>query len=594
MVAAIGKSMTPVQYAAAVLLALAGVCSCSTEAQAQSNVLVSFSTTNSIPLNPGFAGFCTEMLADSVEYYDTNFQRLVATLSPGWLRYPGGSTEDAFDWTNGMTPTNWITAFLNWPAETNLLWPTVKLLGGKGGALFSDFAAMCANVGGAKIVVTINGFTDTNTSAGAFAAYAHSNHIVVSAWELCNEPYVFGGSHSSFWTNSTNYVIQMKSYRDAIKAADSNAVVAIYFDDAGQPIPNSWDRDLSNYTDKYWDAVAYHHYPQLPTNGVSFADLMALDNWELASNTSTRVQNYLMPMNNSNVTYLISEFNPSIGNGSGGQYPPTSTLYGGIYAAEYLLRMSTVPQMHFVGPYQLLDANGIAVTNNNFNPVTTAYYGGYYTNTAGMPFGFYLSAQVCGSSIANWALTRSVAVYQTTVGTTNCPTVPIDTNGIATIPTIYAQAYQGGNGKRYVVLTNKGSNSVPVQISQDGNPLANQFLETYITGTDPSVTNAPPPKSSVVIQTNTVSNPVTIPEYSVVRLEWTVFDVPQPALALSASSAMQDLHWAGLTNVTYWVQSTTNLPPAWSTLGSIANTSTNFSFTNWNSGPKQFYRLQVQ
>jgi hypothetical protein len=31
---------------------------------------------------------------------------------------------------------------------------------------------------------------------------------------------------------------------------------------------------------------------------------MALDNWELASNTTARVLNYLMPMNNSNVVYL--------------------------------------------------------------------------------------------------------------------------------------------------------------------------------------------------------------------------------------------------------------------------------------------------
>jgi len=42
----------------------------------------------------------------------------------------------------------------------------------------------------------------------------------------------------------------------------------------------------------------------------------------------------------------------------------------------------------------------------------------------------------------------------------------MDTNGIATMPALYAQAYQGGNGKRYVVLTNKGSNAVTVQITQ--------------------------------------------------------------------------------------------------------------------------------
>ena len=562
------------------------------QAQTNTNVVVAFTTTNATPLNTGFAGFCTELEASAVEYFDTNFQQMSATLSPGWLRYPGGSMDDAFAWTNGLTLTNWIPNFPSW--ETNLLWPAAILGNGKGGLQFSDFAALCQNVGGAKIVVTINGFTDSASSAGAFAAYALSNHIPVSVWELCNEPYTLAGTNAGdFFLNATDYVAQMKPFRDAIKAADSNAVVAIYFNDAGYPEPNTWDNDLKNYSDKYWDAVVYHHYPALPTNGVAFADLMALDNWQLASNTTVRMTDYLIPDNNSNVTFLISEFAPARGNGAGGQNPPTTTLFGGIYAAEYLLRMSTLPQMQFVGPYQLLNAAGINQTNNFFQPVSTAYNGGYTTNTAGWPFGFFLSAQVCGQSVADWALYRSTAVYPTTVGT-NCPTVPVDTNGISSIPAIYAQAYQGGNGKRYVVLTNKGSNAVPAQITQDGTNLMNQFLETFVTGSDPSVVNSnPPATSNVVIQTNTVTNPVTIPEYSVVRLEWTVFNVPPPVLAVTASNTTQNLAWAGLTNVVYNVQGETNLPGNWTTLGRVANPATDFSFTNWNSGSQQFYRLLV-
>jgi len=572
------------------LLFLAGLF-CPPGATAQAVVSVSFATTNATPLNPGFAGFCTEMLASAVEYYDTNFQQITATLSPGWLRYPGGALEDAFEWTNGLTMTNWIPEFPQ--AEQNLLNDTVEILPGKGGALFSDFAAMCANVGGAKIVVCINGFTDTTNSAGAFAEYALTNHIQVAAWELSNEPYVFTGKGTyDFFLNSTDYVSKMKPYRDAIKAADSNAVVAIYFNDAGVAEPNNWDVDLSNYTNKYWDAVVYHHYPVLPTNGVPFSDLMALDNWELASNTTVRMLNYLMPMNNSNVTFLITEYAPARGDGMGGQNPPCTTLYGGVYAAEYLLRLSTIPQMSFVGPYQLLNPNGIDQTNNNFQAVTTAYNEGRSTNTAGLPFGFYLGAQVAGEAVANWALTRSTAVYATTVGT-NGPTVPIDTNGIATIPAIYAQAYQGGNGKRYIVLTNKGATNAPVQITQDGVALTNQFLETFVTGSDPSAINAPPPNSAIQIQSQVTNNPVTIPEYSVVRLEWTVFNVPRPSFSLIVSNSTQNLRWTGLTNVTYSVQGTTNLMLSWSTLGKVANTQANFGFTNWNPGTLQFYRLAV-
>jgi len=297
-------------------------------------------------------------------------------------------------------------------------------------------------------------------------------------------------------------------------------------------------------------------------------------------------------MNNSNVTFLITEYAPARGDGMGGQNPPCTTLYGGIYATEYVLRMSTITQMCFVGPYQLLNPNGIAQTNNFYQAVTTAYDENRKTNTAGLPFGFFMGAQVAGEAVADWALTRSTAVYPTTVGA-NGPTVPIDTNNISSIPAIYAQAYQGGNGKRYVVLTNKSATNALVQIIQDGVVLTNQFLETFVTGSDPSATNAPPPNSVVQTQSQTTNNPVTIPVYSVVRLEWTVFNVPQPSLSITVSNSTQNLQWAGLTNVTYSVQGTTNLASTWATLGRVANTQTNFGFTNWNSGAQQFYRLAV-
>ena len=377
-------------------------------AQTSSNVLVSFTTTNATPLNTGFAGFCTALQTSAVEYCDTNFQQMAATLSPGWLRYPGGSTEDAFAWTNGLTLTNWFANFPSW--ETNLLWPAAKLGNGKGGVKFSDFAALCQNVGGAKIVVTVNGFTDSANSAGAFAAYAFSNHIPVAVWELCNEPYTLAGSGGlaagNFFLDATDYVAQMKPFRDAIKAADSNAVVAIYFNDAGYAEPNTWDNDLKKYSDKWWDAVVYHHYPSLPTSGVTFADLMALDNWQLASNTTARVTQLPDPrqQRRRDVSDLGIRIRRAV-TARAGNYPPTTTLYGAIYAAEYLLRMSTLPQMQFVGPYQLLSNTGINQTNNFNNSVATAYNGGYTTNTAGWPFGFFLSAQVCGSFVANGALT---------------------------------------------------------------------------------------------------------------------------------------------------------------------------------------------
>lgn len=560
--------------------------------EAQSNVLVSFTTTNSTPLNLGFAGFTTELLSTGTEYGDTNMQLIAAGLSPGWLLFPAGTTGDAFDWSSGVTSQAWINVVSNNgnASAATLCQDTYLPLIGKGGLWFTNFSSLAANLGGAKIIVCVNGFTADCNSAGAFAAFAASNHISVAAWELCNEPYLFKGP-TNFFADGADYATKMKPYRDTIKAVDSNAVVAVFFSDpaiAG----NAWDNALINYSNRYWDAVVYHYYPHIPTTA-AFADQMALDNGCLFSNSTFYVTNHIVANNSNNVQVLLTEMNPNLGNGGGMQNLPTSSLYAGIWASEYVLRVSSIPQMLFAGSYQLVNGSGVDQTNQFRIATTTAANKGYVTNTVGLPFGYFMSAQGAGEAVAYWAINRSTAVYPTTVGT-NCPPVSIDTNGIATMPAVYAQAYQGGNGKRYVVLTNKGSNAVPAQITQDGVVLTNQpFLETFVTSTNPGTVNVNPPSNNVVIQTLSVTNPVTISEYSVVRLEWTVTNVPEPKLALTASHQMQSLNWPGLTNVVYNVQGVTNLLGSWTTLGRVANATTNFNFTNWNAGPQQFYRLAV-
>ena len=473
-------------------------------AETNTNVLVAFTTTNSTPLNLGFAGYTTELLGKGEEYGDTNMQYYASMLQPGWLLFPAGSTGDAFNWQTGLTDTNWVIHLglkegPNNPAS-NLCAGTVQPLIGKGGVWFSNFAALAQNLGGAKIIVCIDGFTDTNASdAGAFAAFALSNHIHVAAWELCNEPYLFYGTNQ-FFTNGADYASQMFPYYNAIKAADSNAIVAVFFSDPARP-GMSWDNTLSGYSNPYWNAAVWHYYPELPTN-VSFSDLMAMDNGNLYSNTTLYVTNVLLANNPPHSTFLLTEFAPGTASSSGTVNPPTGTLYGGIYGAEMVMRLSTCPQMSYAGSYQLIDAAGVNTTNDFKNATTKAASNEYTTNTTGLPFGYFLSAQGMGQAIAFWAINRSTAVFTTSVGT-NCPTVPMDTNGITSMPAIYAVAYQGGNGRLYVVLTNKGSNVVPVQVTQNCVSLTNQILETFVTANDPAVPNSNPQVNNITFATNT-------------------------------------------------------------------------------------------
>ena len=209
---------------------------------------------------------------------------------------------------------------------------------------------------------------------------------------------------------------KMLPYRNAVKAVDSNAVVAVFYSDPGRG-GNDWNNALDKYTNKYWDAVSYHYYPTPALT--NFSDLMAYDNGVLLSNTTLYVSNNLVASNGPNTTFMITEFQPVAGSSAGttNQHanPPSSTLYGGIYASEFIMRMSTVPQMKYVGNFQLWNQNGICDTNVFRNAVVGAANGGYVTNTQDLPFGFYLCAQMTGEAVAYWAINRSTALYATTI-----------------------------------------------------------------------------------------------------------------------------------------------------------------------------------
>ena len=122
----------------------------------------------------------------------------------------------------------------------------------------------------------------------------------------------------------------------------------------------SWNASVAKFTPNYWDAFSYHHYPRTGSY-TNFSDLMALDNGELLTNSTEYVSNVLMFYAGTNVGFLLSESDPVQGGGVGGSgpMPPSSSLYGGIYSAELLMRLSSFPQMLFAGTYQLFNQNGI-------------------------------------------------------------------------------------------------------------------------------------------------------------------------------------------------------------------------------------------
>ena len=477
-----------------------------TSGHAQTTAAVDINTAQATPLNAGFSGFNYEGVVP-YEPYDYRFNAVAAQLWPGWVRYPSGIASDAFDWHTGLMVPAWVAQFQSTNFATSLS-QSVGWVAGKGGHEFLDVGRQALLLG-AKIIVCANGFTDSPESAGQMAAFAKANNIPVAVWELSNEPYLFV---PQFFQSGADYAARMKPYRDAIKAADPNAIVALFFSDPGRPDP-AWDSSLAGYSDKYWDAITYHHYGAQSTGG--FNQWMTDENANLYSDSAAYVTSHVAPLNPPGVRYAISEFNPTGGDLGNSPSLTNGTLYGAIYAAEYTMRMSTVPSMLYVGMHALASTYGVDANDRHFNDVESAYEAGTSIDTATLDFGFFPSAQAVGVSILNSVLRNAVQVDATAV--TGGATVAA--TGLGQIPALYAQAYTSKWGNQSVLITNKSVTAHQVTVRLNGSVAAGVLPIQYISGTDPSTTNDSTTQSPIFVQFMSSANPIPVPPYSVVRVD---------------------------------------------------------------------------
>jgi uncharacterized protein (TIGR03437 family) len=319
----------------------------------------------------------------------------------------------------------------------------------------------------------------------------------------------------------------MKPYRDAIKAVDPTAVVAIFFMDAGNTNSDpAWDRSIAGYADKYWDAVTYHQYPAQSAG--DFSQWMADENAVLASKTSAYVAGHLAPLNPPGMKFLISEFLPSNDGLGTGTSLTDGTLYGAIYAAEYVMRMSTIPSMLYVGPHALTGSRGVSAAYTHYTDTQNAYYQGTTIDTLTLNFGFYTTAQPMGVAVLNGVLRNATQVESTVV--TGGATVTA--SGLGQIPALYAQAYSSAGGQQSVVISNKGGAAHQVTIRVNGAPVSGALPVQFIAGSDPTAVNTAASPNTVSVHTSAWASPITVPAYSVVGV-----DLNSPANAAVVNSA---------------------------------------------------------
>ena len=483
---------------------------------------IDINTTVTTPIASAFSGVNAE-LGTAVEYWDYRFNALASTLGFGWVRFPGGTSSDIYSWQAGEDELSWYEQF---PASSGVggTAPTIALVAGRGGARLID-AANRANFLGAPLIICFNGFTDTAASAGQLAAYVKANNIQVAAWELSNEPYLY----PTFFATATAYLDAMEPYRDAIKAVDPNAIVAVFITDQAHAgaATDAWTKAVAAYPNKYWDAITFHDYPGASTG--TFAQWAADESANLATRTGTSLLSQLTALGPSDVKFLNTEFDPSIPNpSSGGGSLTDGTVWGGVYSAEYVMRMSTVPAMLHVGPAQIDNNTGVYLSNNHKSEVEAAGAAGMPIDTLSLDFGFYLSAQGLGLSVLNGVINRAQESNQTVV--TGGATVPA--TGISPIPALYAMSYTNAQGELSLVITNKSATPHQVTIRVNGTAATGTFPLQFVTAADPTTANTSTATNAVSVQTASSANPITVPPYSVLRA-----DLNTPPVAAFVNSA---------------------------------------------------------
>jgi hypothetical protein len=491
------------------------------------NAVININMQTAIPIAAGFSGFNAPQLRNGVEYFDPKFVAAVAPLKPGWIRFPAGTASMAFDWNAGHINTAWLQnltsgspPLVSAPVQRNLTAAQV-LTQAKGGVWLSDFATF-ANSLGAAAIICFNGFTDTNPSSAAqMALAAQSLGLNVVEWELSNEPYVF----PLIFPTAASYAAAMNSpyFNDLVSAAP--AATAGLFSAGlfpGQAVDPAWDTGLSTYTPHYWNASSIHVYPI--ANAVGTSNTVKTLNGILAHGSADYINSYLLPVVGANAPIFISELNCCTQPG----YKFLGYLYNGIFLAEYIARLSSVPNVKAVGVNSLytdnFDFHGVIQSVNDFETylgTQVAANPNFSTNTATDPntqYQFYTSAPGLALVVANQAINSSTQIWPTTV--TGGPTVSILGYDGLPIPAIYAQAYLGNNGSHYLLITNKSGKPQNITVQVNGVDLSASFSLTYVSSSTLTVANSATAPNNVQIQTATSGNPVTIGPYSVTCVTW--------------------------------------------------------------------------
>ncbi|MEU2673953.1 discoidin domain-containing protein [Streptomyces sp. NPDC007164] len=478
------------------------------EASAGEPLTVNIDPGTAAPLAPNFGGYNPDFQVVGMNFADPQAASLARELRAGTLRYPSGTDSDYFDLRSGDVRPEWAAQFFGKMTAFDTSQDDAHVIGAKPDLhRLAGFKALLDDVQ-ADTVIIINGFTDTPESAAAIAGYCLANNIRVAAFELSNEGWLL----PTFFMDATDYATRMKPYYDAIKAVDPAAQVNVMFSQGEAP---AWDQALGAYPDKYWDGISFHMYGGGDRYS-TFDDAVKDLNTRLADRTNSYIDSYYLAKGRPDMRVFVSEFNST---------PSTMTalstsgiirtLYNGIFAAEFVTRLSTHPNVDRVMLHGLVQF-GTTFTKPYLDTMKSVYERGETLDTAGFEYGIVRHGSALALAVCLDAINRSSHTLTTS---TSEAVVTVPKYG-GTVPAVHTQAYVGLDGYDSLVITNKSATPHALTLQWGGVPLSGPFDTLFISSDDPRAENTAAVPGSIVMTEGSASGVVAVPAYCVMRVRW--------------------------------------------------------------------------
>lgn len=443
----------------------------------------------------GSSGFNVR-IADKVwSYTHPEFREAVHTLKPGWLRYFSGTMGDAFSSATGMYNLDYAMMM----DHASQYYRGNRFLEVKGPHRIIDLYHLLGEVQG-KLVITINGFTETPEMTRALARFCKDNNIVVDVWQFCNEPYFYVPNRSRYWWNDGyDYAQKMKPHAEAIQEVYPDAKLALNFTWDG-----IWDfmKEINQYQVEkgaYWNVFSKHSYAPHVGGKESFDQAMRRANTKVIEATTDEAMAEIEEYTAKGIPMLITEF--------GVWNAPLNGIFSGIYNAEYTLRQLAHPNAFLIGSHEV--SNKIRPATNRNELIEEAYRDQRPIDTDTIMSGTYQDEEGKGLQLIHMATNNSKRISPVTV--TGARKVP----GLGEpVESVYASYFEGINGEDYLAITNRSGEAYAFDLKIDGQSPSFDFDQSYIWSAVAENKNVP------IENEKYKGNTVTVKPYSVSLVKW--------------------------------------------------------------------------